>query len=237
LTPNLPSITAADSKHAGLSGETCSARRNTSSAAKTLQQTSEAKIEIRNRRATINDGTVAGALAIVKAEKISASLDNEKLAVRFINCFASLRTELQQWLPLAIELRSRFETLRRKRKGDMILGCRTWEQFCQEKLGYSDRHVRWLMHGANPATQIYGNKKQPGKTKRGQSASSAAGEDLTDEQYVEKGVRAVNLTLRPLESNPPRFTRVGLKIVAQLREDFAVDTDGDSDLGNPGKRE
>lgn len=146
-------------------------------------------------------------VAIIGAAKMSASLDNERLAIRVLNGFVTLRPKLEEWLPLAIELRSRFETLRKERKGATILDCGTWEQFCKEKLGYSDRHVRRLM-AANPATDIYAR-------------------DLTDDEYFKKGVRAVHSVLRPLKSDPLRIIGIAKKIAAQIREDFFCEDDDD----------
>jgi hypothetical protein len=51
-------------------------------------------------------------LATIKADKMTASLDNEALAVIVRDGFVGLRPHLEEWLPRAVELHSRFEALK-----------------------------------------------------------------------------------------------------------------------------
>jgi hypothetical protein len=183
------------------------------------------------------DGELTGSLAIVKADKMSASLTDEQLAAKVRDGFAALRPQLEEWLPLAIELRSRFETLKKERVRKTILGCRSWEQFCEKRLGYTDRHVRRLMEGSNPAAKYQSKTKRHSGRKRFAASSDAASAqeeaDWSDRDFITKSVRDVTSNLRPLESDPPRHERVARAIAKEIVDAF-MDDDDDADSGNPG---
>src|SRR5208283_5064514 len=98
--------------------------------------------------------------AIAKAEpdKMSGSLramDDEVLASEFKRRYDAVGKRLHELRPLYVELRKRFFELH---DGGTIMGCRTWTEFCQNHLKYSDRHVRRLIEGENPATEKHGRK-------------------------------------------------------------------------------
>jgi hypothetical protein len=169
---------------------------------------------------------------IIKADIRAASLDSETLAEMVRDGLAEFRPKLEKWLPLAIELHSRFETLKAEKPGTTILRCSTWAQFCTEILNYSNRHMRRLMEGTNPAVKYRNKGQRRGGTKPLASSIPAAqlerNTDWTDDDYVKTCVRLVESTLRPLESDPPRFHRVALAIAREIAGDFLNDAESAS---------
>ena len=63
----------------------------------------------------------------------------------------------QRWNKFMVEHKDLLVQVRKdfyeKRHDDMILGCRTWEQYCANVLHYSVRHIRRLIEGDNPASE------------------------------------------------------------------------------------
>lgn len=89
-----------------------------------------------------------------EVDKMATSLTNEQLAKKVLDKWKTFRPRFEEWMPLAIKLHERFEELKKEKSQKTILGCRTWREFCDKKLGYSDRHVRRLMEGENPAKKF-----------------------------------------------------------------------------------
>jgi len=101
--------------------------------------------------------------AIIKAEPdiLSGSLqsiDDESLANEVKRRYDMIGKRLKELRPLFIELRKRFFNLP---NGSSIMGCKTWTEFCEKHLKYSDRHVRRLIEGDNPATEKHRSKPRP----------------------------------------------------------------------------
>jgi hypothetical protein len=167
----------------------------------------------------------------VEADIVSASVDSETLAVMVRNGLAAFRPQFEKWLPLAIELHSRFEVLKQEKTHQTILGCATWAQFCVNVLDYSERHMRRLMEGANPAEK-YRNKTATIKKTVALPTSAIAvplARDCqwTDNEYVRSCVGFVESTLRPLEVDPQRFHRVAVAIAREIAGDMFGDEGGD----------
>jgi hypothetical protein len=168
-------------------------------------------------------------IQIVQADKMSALLSDDQLAAKVRDIVRALRLRLEELRPLVIELRSRFETLRKGKTGTPILGCHTWEQFCQQQLHYTDRHVRRLIQSQNLASETFGNKGSK-STKAALKTSGATGAEVRDperddEEYVSTCVRFVTSTLLPLESDSERFRRVARAIAKEIVD--ALDDDDD----------
>lgn len=178
-------------------------------------------------------GEIAGPLSIIEADKTAASLTNDQLAVKVRDIFADIRPQLEKWLPFAIELRSRFETMRRENNRGEILGCRTWQEFCEKKLRYSDRHIRRLMAGENPTSSKYSSTKhleKPKKPAESGAKTALARADWTDKDYIRACVKFVQSTLQPLEhSDPPRFHRIAVAVAHEIADDFLADGEPASD--------
>jgi hypothetical protein len=167
----------------------------------------------------------------VEADTMSASVDSEALAIRVRDGLVAFRSQFEKWLPLAIELHSRFEVLKQEKTHQTILGCSTWAQFCVNVLDYSERHMRRLMEGANPAVK-YRNKTATIKKTVALPTSTVAVPlarncQWTDNEYVRSCVGFVESTLRPLESDPQRFHRVAVAIAREIAGDMLGDEESD----------
>ena len=105
-------------------------------------------------------------------------MDDEVLASEFKRRYDAVGKRLKELRPLYIELRKRFFNLSHLDGGSTIMGCRTWTEFCQNHLQYSDRHVRRLIEGENPATEKHGPKleRKPGGA-GGEAAKTCGRED------------------------------------------------------------
>lgn len=170
-------------------------------------------------------------LKIIKADIRATSLDSETLAAMVRDGLAEFRPKLEKWLPLAVELHSRFEALKKEKTRTSILGCSSWAQFCTEVLHYSDRHMRRLMEGTNPAVKYRNKGDHRKKTKvfapTAVTTPLMRNADWTDDDYVKTCVRLVESTLRPLESDPPRFHRVAVAIAQEIAGDFLINNELD----------
>ncbi len=158
---------------------------------------------------------------------MAASLTDDQLAIKVRDGLAAFRPQYDDWRPFAIELHARFEARKNDRSGKEILGCRTWEEFCEQALGYSTRHVRRLMGADNPAGK-YRNKTRS-RNEMERSERSAVGAhvnptaDWSDAKYIDTCVRFVASTLKPVESDPPRFHRLAVAIAKAIAGDFLQD--------------
>jgi hypothetical protein len=157
----------------------------------------------------------------VEADISAASVDSETLAVMVRDGLAAFRPRVEKWLSLAIELRARFEALK---KGERIMGHHIWSQFCVNVLDYSERHMRRLMEGTNPAAK-YRNKTATIKKMVALPTSAIAvplARDChwTDNEYIRTIVDFAESTLEPLESDPQRHHRVAVIAARKIAGDF-----------------
>ncbi|MGA8555915.1 MAG: hypothetical protein WB630_15990 [Candidatus Acidiferrales bacterium] len=164
---------------------------------------------------------------------MTASLDSETLARKVRDGFMGFRPQLEKWLPLAIDLHARFESLKTQKTSKTILGCSTWKQFCSDVLGYSQRHMRRLMKedGLNPAAK-YRNKTKPDEETKALAAPAAPSvrdAEWTDDDYIKTCVDFIISALRPLELDPQRFLRVANAIAQEVTGAFLSDDGHDSE--------
>jgi len=92
---------------------------------------------------------------VARAKKLAADILGQLEGV--------LTVKLRELKPQLEELRQCFKTLS---KGDRIEGCRTWEQFCSDKLHRTDRAVR----------QLLANSKSEDREVRAEESSAASDE-------------------------------------------------------------
>jgi len=72
--------------------------------------------------------------------------------------FSPCLKKLTELRPMITELRQHFMKLK---SGETIAGCRTWTEYCEKVLRRSDRRVRQIMGGANPASEKHSRKSLP----------------------------------------------------------------------------
>jgi hypothetical protein len=96
---------------------------------------------------------------IVAREKLAKKV--EKLAVDAFSMYEHSLKKLSELRPLVAQLRERFMELKPDEK---IAGCSTWTEYCKRVLGRTDRRVRQILEGANPASQKHSPKYLQAKT-------------------------------------------------------------------------
>jgi len=94
----------------------------------------------------------------VEREKLAAQV--EKLAVEAFRTYEQSLKKLAELRPLIAQLREAFMNLQ---SGEKIAGCKTWTDFCQRVLHRTDRRIRQILSGANPATEKHSRKSLPAK--------------------------------------------------------------------------
>jgi hypothetical protein len=90
---------------------------------------------------------------IAQREKLAKTL-KKMVDEAFSPCLKKL-IELR---PMITQLRQHFMKLK---SGETIAGCRTWTEYCEKVLHRSDRRVRQIMGGANPASEKHSRKSLP----------------------------------------------------------------------------
>jgi hypothetical protein len=98
----------------------------------------------------------SSAASIAEREKLAETV-KKLIEEAFSPCFKKL-TESRL---LITELRQHFMKLK---LGETIAGCRTWTEYCAKVLRRSDRRVRQIMGGANPASEKHSRKSLPAPT-------------------------------------------------------------------------
>jgi hypothetical protein len=90
---------------------------------------------------------------IVKREKLAKKV--EKLAVEAFTMYEQSWKKLSELRPMIAQLREQFIQLK---PGEKIAGCRTWTEYCQRVLHRTDRRIRQILKGANPASEKHSRK-------------------------------------------------------------------------------
>lgn len=96
-------------------------------------------------------------------EKLAAQV--EKLALEAFRSYEQSLKKLAELRPLIALLREAFMKLQ---PGEKIAGCKTWTDFCERVLHRTDRRIRQILSGANPASGKHSRKSL--QAKKGLSA-------------------------------------------------------------------
>jgi len=105
---------------------------------------------------SISGSTKLSAQSSVQREKLANKV--EKLVEEVFNMYDSSLKKLSELRPMIGQLRQQFMELK---QGETIARCRTWTQFCQKVLHRTDRRIRQILKGTNPATQKHSRKSLP----------------------------------------------------------------------------
>ena len=103
-------------------------------------------------------GPSRSAPPIAAREKLAEKV--EKLAVEAFRMYERGLTKLIELRPMIAQLREMFMQLK---PGDKIAGCRTWTEYCGRVLHRTDRRIRQLLQGANPASEKHSRKSVQAK--------------------------------------------------------------------------
>jgi hypothetical protein len=112
-------------------------------------------------------GLSRSAPPIVAREKLARTV--ERLAVEAFRMYEQSWKKLSELRPLIAELRGLFMKLT---PGEKIAGCATWTHYCERVLRRTDRRVRQILRGANPASEKHSPKHLQAKTKNTPSGST-----------------------------------------------------------------
>jgi hypothetical protein len=82
----------------------------------------------------------------------------EKLVGEAFNIYEGALEKLKELRPMIAQLRQQFMELK---PGEKIAGCRTWTNYCEQVLHRSDRRIRQILKGTNPASQKHSRKSLP----------------------------------------------------------------------------
>jgi quercetin dioxygenase-like cupin family protein len=116
--------------------------------------------------------------AFAEREKLAARV--EKLAVEAFNTYELSLQKLTELRPLIAQLRELFMKLK---PGEQIAGCRTWTNYCERILHRTDRRIRQILHGVNPASEKHSRKALPAK--KDMSAEAEPKTVMVPEAYIE----------------------------------------------------
>jgi hypothetical protein len=94
---------------------------------------------------------------IVNREKLAKKV--ERLAVEALRMQEQSWKKLSELRPLISQLREQFMKLK---PGEKIAGCPTWTAYCKRVLHRTDRRIRQILEGANPASEKHRPKSLPG---------------------------------------------------------------------------
>jgi hypothetical protein len=91
--------------------------------------------------------------SIVEREKLAQEV--EKLALEAFGGYEQSLKKLTELRPMIAQLREVFMKLK---PSETVAGCRTWTEYCERVLHRSDRRIRQILKGANPASEKHSRK-------------------------------------------------------------------------------
>jgi len=106
---------------------------------------------------------ISGSTKLSPAAQSSAQREKlakrvEKLVEEAFDMYDSSLKRLKELRPLIAQLRQQFMELK---QDEVIAGCRTWTQYCQKVLHRTDRRIRQILKGTNPASEKHSRKPLP----------------------------------------------------------------------------
>jgi hypothetical protein len=141
---------------------------------------------------------------IVAREKLAKKV--EKLAVEAFRMYEQGWKRLSELRPLIAQLRELFMKLT---PGEKIAGCATWTEYCKRVLHRTDRRVRQILVGANPASEKHSRKSPQAEEENTPSEPTRFMSVNVETVPCEPRIVHVNVQKAPLEL--PRFVQVKVK--------------------------
>jgi hypothetical protein len=89
-------------------------------------------------------------------EKLAGKV--ERLFNEAFSMYDGSMKKLRELSPMIAQLRQQFMVLG---KGETIARCRTWTEYCKKVLHRTDRRIRQILKGTNPASQKHSRKSLP----------------------------------------------------------------------------
>ena len=169
-------------------------------------------------------GLSRSAPQVVAREKLAEKV--EKLAVEAFRMHEQSLKKLSELRPLIAKLRELFMKLT---PGEKIAGCRTWTEYCGRVLRRTDRRVRQILQGANPASEKHSSKYlQPKndmdtlpapKTVKVPEARAA---DWTLEMVVEKSFNFVYSVFEKAKLPEEDHNKAVEQLLGKLRQEILI---------------
>ena len=106
---------------------------------------------------------ISGSTKLTPAAQSSAQREKlakrvEKLVQEAFDMYDGSLKKLNELRPMIAQLRMQFMKLKR---GETIARCGTWTQYCQKVLHRTDRRIRQILKGTNPASKKHSRKPLP----------------------------------------------------------------------------
>ena len=147
--------------------------------------------------------------------------------------FSPCLKKLTELRPMITELRQHFMKLK---SGETIAGCRTWTEYCETVLRRSDRRVRQIMGGANPASEKHSRKSLPApkETKALKTVKMPKIEVLawTSESVADTSFSFVNAVFQEAKLSDEDQKKAIEQLIDRLKEvvlrDFPIKSEGHS---------
>jgi hypothetical protein len=158
--------------------------------------------------------------AIAQSEALASNASPDKMSDhQLVNYIGKRLTKfLVEIRPYLIEMQSRF--VQKKAEGRPFLGYTDFDRFCIDVLSYTGRHVRRIINGdglpkRRKRLQVARRKEQPVQRLTVNEAAVSTYHD-----FIRKAVQSIKALLLPLESDPPRYSKVALAIADEITGDF-----------------
>jgi hypothetical protein len=156
----------------------------------------------------------SSAALIAEREKLAKTL-KKMVDEAFSPCLKKL-AELR---PMITELRQHFMKLK---PGETIAGVGTWTAYCQTILRRSDRRVRQIMEGANPASEKHARKSLPApketKALKTVKLPKIQVPEWTSESVVDTSFSIVNAVLQEAKLSDGDRKRAIEQLIDRLKE-------------------
>jgi hypothetical protein len=177
------------------------------------------KPKTRKRQPAIISGSTKlgrSARPIVNREKLAKKV--ERLAVEALRMQEQSWKKLSELRPLISQLREQFMKLK---PGEKIAGCPTWTAYCRKVLHRSDRRIRQILEGANPASEKHSQKYLQAKKENAPSEPTRFISVNVQKVPCEPRIVHVNVQKAPLE---PTMLKVPEARAADWTLEMVVET-------------
>ncbi|HEV2523320.1 MAG TPA: hypothetical protein VGT24_13150 [Candidatus Acidoferrales bacterium] len=107
---------------------------------------------------------------------------------------------IREMVPLLVQVRQDFLD---KDQSELICGCRTFTEYCNGVLHYSESHIRRLIAGHNPATKFDGSKNRKPDMPQPPAVAELTVKDLMDwyDTMDDEGMDQISFHRRIRECN------------------------------------
>lgn len=161
---------------------------------------------------------------MVEREKLAEKVRN--IALEAFGGYEQSLKKLTELRPMIAQLREVFMKLK---PSETVAGCRTWTEYCERVLHRSDRRIRQILKGANPASEKHGRKspqpnndsKAPPEPKRVKVTEPRSGEWTLD-SVVEMSFEFVYSIFQKARLPDEEHNQAAMQLIDKLRHDILL---------------